>query len=98
MDLFGRLVDGVFDFLKFYFADYVEAVVGCHGVFPCRFYYAGEGRLSADVPLNQKPCSLIHTLTSTSTPMTAMRSFAAPRLPASARFWPSGLVKGRILD
>jgi hypothetical protein len=33
VDLFLGLVDGVFDFLKFHFADYVEAVVGCHDVF-----------------------------------------------------------------
>jgi hypothetical protein len=38
MDLFGGLVNGVFDFLKFYFADYVEAVVGCHDVFS--FFFA----------------------------------------------------------
>jgi hypothetical protein len=30
VDLFGRLVYSVLDFLKFYFADYVEAIVGCH--------------------------------------------------------------------
>ncbi len=34
VDLFGGLVDGVFDFLDLYFAYYVEAVVGCHGFFP----------------------------------------------------------------
>ena len=33
VDLFGGLVDRVLYFLKFYFADYVEAVVGCHEVF-----------------------------------------------------------------
>ena len=31
VDLFGGLVDGVFYFLNLYFADYVEAVIGCHG-------------------------------------------------------------------
>ena len=40
VDLFGGLVDGVFDFLKFYFADYVEAVVGCHDVFLLRRFVA----------------------------------------------------------
>ncbi len=31
VDLFGGLVDCVLDFLKFHFADDVEAVIGCHG-------------------------------------------------------------------
>jgi hypothetical protein len=30
VNLFARLVDRVFHFLNLYFADYIEAVVGCH--------------------------------------------------------------------
>ena len=34
VDLFGGLVDRVLHFLKLYFADYVEAVIGCHMCLP----------------------------------------------------------------
>jgi hypothetical protein len=30
VNLFARLVDRIFHFLKLYLADYVEAIVGCH--------------------------------------------------------------------
>jgi hypothetical protein len=42
VDLLGGLLDRVLHFLQVHFADYVEAVVGCHGGQGTRFEVRGS--------------------------------------------------------